>query len=168
MTLQQLKKEIELALNLSLEELKETDTKDLRNYNTELKYNYKESEALMFKFKNSKSIPYHIEMHKIDLEKQIDRIKDILEARGDEAKKTVTKKTKINFTINQKYQIIKEIGCIELMIEKFDEKLQHQIFSELFDCHIDTSRKIFSGTYKKTKAYRSLEFEQLLKKIKSK
>jgi hypothetical protein len=166
MNLPKTKEKVELELNLTLEELKKTDTKDLRNYNSELKYNYQESEALMLKFKNSKSIPAHIEMHKVDLEKQIDKIKEILVEREDGTKKTAITKKEISFTLNQKFEILRKMGYINLIAGKFEDKVQHQIFSELFNCSIDTSRKIHSGSYKKTKDARPLDFKGLLNKIK--
>ena len=165
MTLEQLKKEIEVELNLTLQELEEKSTKDLKNCIKELKRNLKYSKVLMIKNKNSKSIPPHIELHKANVEIQIDNIEEVLEAREDYSKKTDKKQAKINFTLNQKYQIIKQMGCIALMVEKFDETLQRQIFSELFDCHEDTARKVFSGTYKRTKDSRPMDYKEILNKI---
>lgn len=166
MKLQQLKEEFEFELNLSVEELKEKATEDLKNYLKKLKLNLGKAGVLMVKHKSSKSIPHHIELHKVKLSIQITEIEEIIEARQSDTKKTSTKKINTKFTINQKYQIIRQMGVIALMIDKFEENLQHQIFSELFECHIDTSRKILSGTYKETKEVRPMDYKELLNKIK--
>lgn len=166
LNLRQLKEEIEFELDLTPEELETTSTTDLKDYLKKLKRNSRRSDALMVKHKNARSIPGHIEYHRVNIEEQIDNIKEVLEAREDVSKNAGNKKTKSNLTINQKYQIIKKMGVIELMVDKFDSQLQHEIFSELFDCHLDTSRKILSGTYKNTKEVRSIDYKELLTKIK--
>lgn len=99
----------------------------------------------------------------LDIKSKIKQIKSIIGEETTENKKQI--KNKRPFNLNQKYQIIRKIGVLELMLNKYDVKLQYKIFSELFDCHEDTARKILCGTYKITKIARDDDFKSLMKRL---
>ena len=88
------------------------------------------------------------------------------DSQKEELQKSFPEKKKRGYTLNQKFEILRKTGYIELILERFDTELQYEIFSKLFDCNIDTARKIHCGTYRKTNDVNPLEFEKFLKQIK--
>jgi SUMO ligase MMS21 Smc5/6 complex component len=165
MTFEELEIEIDFIMNLSEENLKETSTEDLLNYRKKLKRNCEKIKNLR-ELKNNRIIDFNANNRIIKVEEKIENIDELLERFSRKEKGNLsTKEDKKSFTLNQKFELLKKIGYLDLIVNKFDVKIQHQIFSELFDCNIDTSRKIHSGTYKKTTFVRPNEYKELLKKI---
>ena len=158
--------EIKEILNLSEKDLKELSEEQLDENLKELAIYYK-------KFENEVGLQYKMNAKRFCMDKMI-----LIEKKIEEIKKFINPKEFIKeekivkpntsekaYTLNQKFELFKELGFFDLMIGKYDSELQQDIFSSLFDCHIDTARKILDSKYKKTNPVRPLEFNQLITKI---
>lgn len=106
----------------------------------------------------------------VSMKRKLKDIKDVIEnkKKAQTLNNNNIKSKKISeraFTLNQKFLLLKKTGYINLIVDNFDPKIQHKIFSAICNCSEDTSRKIHNGSYKDTKDVRPLEFQQLLKHI---
>ncbi|APG65928.1 MULTISPECIES: hypothetical protein [Tenacibaculum] len=167
MTFKELENEIEDIMILKADDLKEISEKELLNFIKKLKRNQKKVDILK-EHKNHSNVTLNAEKRKLYIEEKIDEIEEVLESltKKEELQKSFPEKKKRGYTLNQKFEILRKTGYIELILERFDTELQYEIFSKLFDCNIDTARKIHCGTYRKTNDVNPLEFEKFLKQIK--
>lgn len=166
MDFKELEQEIDYIMRLKKEELEETSEKDLLKYIKKLERNQQKIDTLK-KHKKNANVDLNAGNRIITIDEKIDDINEVLEHLNEEveSKKSVSEKKEKHYTLNQKFEILKKTGFVFLIIEKFDTKLQIEIFSKILGCSIDTARKIHSGTYKKTNDVNPLEFKNLLKKI---